>query len=218
MEIPAELVVAYAAVREAVPHVIRWAPKLRDFVAGRSQAASAAVVSDAQAMHVRAQADATSSAAWAAFAAELKADRERERQEHAKERERERLEHEQARERERREMTSRLARVEAAEADCQERADRIEAEAKARNDALRTELLEAVRRVQGRATPSTGYPTLVLAGEPSDSRMDPSATVTPPAGHRLIPPMLPVREDDPDPTPDLPSSLTPSRAKTDPPA
>lgn len=206
MEIPAELVVAYAAAREAFPHVIKFVPKLRDFVAGRSAAASAAVVSDAQAMHVRAQADATASATWAAFAAELKADRDRERQEHAQERERER-----------REMALRLARVEAAEAECQERADRIEREAKARNDALRTEMLEAVRRIQARTTPAAGYPTLVLAGEPVDSRADPSTTVTPPAGHRLVPPMLPVREDDPDPTPDLPSSLTPSRAKTDPP-
>jgi hypothetical protein len=165
--------------------VIRWAPRLRDIVVGRSQAASAAVVSDAQAMHVRAQADATASATWAALAAELRAEMARERAEHER----------------------RLAMVERAEADCRERADRIEWQAAQTAADLRAEMHAAVLRAHHRATPTHSHSAVISAADPLE---------TPPDGHRLVAPPVPLR-DDPDPTPDLPSSLTPSRAKTDPP-
>ena len=194
MEISAELVAAYVALREAGPHVLRWAPRVRDFVAGRAAATSAAVVSDAQAVHLRAQAhavdvqaDAQASATWATMNASLLA---------------------------------RLDKVERAEKECQDRATAIErraeerekvlrAEAAAEAQALRTELLAAVVRAHQRATPSYGHSTVTVPADP--------LAETPPDGHRLVAPPVPLR-DDPDPTPDLPSSLTPSRAKTDPPA
>ena len=73
----------------------------------------------------------------------------------------------------------------------------------------RREVREVLARVGVRPTPTHWHSTVTTA-------LDPLAE-TPPDGHRLVAPPVPLR-DDPDPTPDLPSSLTPSRAKTDPPA
>lgn len=111
----------------------------------------------------------------------------------------------------------------AAEAACLERADalaraleagneRAEALARALDEeriTRRSEVRAVLARVGVRPTPSTGHSTVIAP-------IDPLAE-TPPDGHRLVAPAIP-RRDDPDPTPDLPSSLTPSRAKTDPPA
>lgn len=189
MDVPAEVVAAILVLREGWPHVMKWAPRLRDFVAGRSAAASAAVVSDAQAAQLRAQAhvldvqaDAKASAVWARLNAST---------------------------------IARLEKVEKAEQECQDRAARLErdwearekmlrAEALKMGQELRQEMVEAVRRVQARATPRPGYTTLA----------DPMET--PKEGNRLSAPALPSLEIE-DPTPDLQVSVTPSRAKTDPP-
>jgi hypothetical protein len=97
----------------------------------------------------------------------------------------------------------------AAEAACLERAEALARALEEERVVRRSEVRAVLARVGVRPTPSTGYSTVTAP-------IDPLAE-TPPDGHRLIPPAIP-RRDDPDPTPDLPSSLTPSRAKTDPPA
>lgn len=212
MELPAEWFAAYVALRETWPHMLRWAPKIKDFVSGRQAAAAAAAVNDAQAVHLRAQAravdvqavvsnaqaahlraqahavdvqaDAQASATWAALNASL---------------------------------IGRLEKVEKAEKECQDRATAIERraeerervlrkEAAAEHRALRAEMAEALVRAHQRATPRP--PGLRTVLDPLE---------TPPDGHRLSAPSLPTREDT-DPTPDLHTSVTPSRAKTDPPS
>lgn len=190
MDVSAEVVAAILVFREGLPHIMKWAPRLRDFVASRSAAASAAVVSDAQAAQLRAQAhvldvqaDAKASAVWARLNASV---------------------------------IARLEKVEKAEKECQDRAARLEREGREREKALRAEaiqmsqelrqeMVEAVRRVQARATPRPGYTTTLA---------DPMET--PKEGNRLSAPALPSLEIE-DPTPDLQVSVTPSRAKTDPP-
>ena len=96
----------------------------------------------------------------------------------------------------------------AAEAACLERAEALARALETERVTRRREVREVLARVGVRPTPSMGHSTATTA-------LDPLAE-TPPDGHRLVAPPVPLR-DDPDPTPDLPSSLTPSRAKTDPP-
>ncbi len=97
----------------------------------------------------------------------------------------------------------------AAEAACVERAEQLARELQIERTTRQREVREVLARVGVRPTPTHGHSTVTTA-------LDPLAE-TPPDGHRLVAPTIPLR-DDPDPTPDLPSSLTPSRAKTDPPA
>lgn len=187
MDLPAEAVLAYATIREALPHVIKAVPKLRDMIAGHTAAQSAKVVSDAQAAVHRANADATTSAAWAEFAAVLREERAREYEAHEAQRERERLTYE-----------ARIRAVEAAERECQKRADSIERKARQDVEDLRVEFFDALRRAHGRATPSSGHSVVV---EPAD----PSAAVTPPLGHRLVPEPIPrLPSQDPENTDSLP--------------
>lgn len=112
-----------------------------------------------------------------------------------------------------RQMGADMARIaresRAAEAACLERAEALARALETERVTRRREVREVLARVGVRPTPSMAHSTVTAA-------VDPLAE-TPPDGHRLVAPTIPVR-DDPDPTPDLPSSLTPSRAKTDPPA
>ena len=75
-------------------------------------------------------------------------------------------------------------------------------------DLLRT-VTALAKRVGG--TPPAGHSTITAPldplAEPRDSRADPASLTTPPAGHRLSAPSVP--RDDPEPTPDLHTSVTP---------
>lgn len=96
----------------------------------------------------------------------------------------------------------------AAEAACLERADALARALDEERVTRRREVREVLARVGVRPTPSMGHSTVTAAIGP--------LAETPPDGHRLVAPTIPVR-DDPDPTPDLPESVTPSTARTDPP-
>lgn len=156
MDLPAEVVAIYVALREAGPHVIRWAPKLRDAITGQRAASAAAAVNDAQARQIRAQADATVSAAWETFAATQSADYER-----------------------------RLQVVERAEAECRERADRLEREGEAREKRLREEfrreLRDALSTRARRAypTPSSGHSAVTVPADPLETPPDGSRLSAP---------------------------------------
>lgn len=179
LQLPAELVAIYIALREAGPHVIKWAPKIRDAITGQRTASAAAAVSDAQAQQIRAQADATVSAAWATLAATQSADYER-----------------------------RLQVVERAEAECRERADKLEKQAQAIEKRLREEFQAELRvALHTRArraypTPSSGHSTVTAPIDPLETPPDGHRLSAPNL------PALPAREDT-DPTPDLHASVTP---------
>ena len=87
-----------------------------------------------------------------------------------------------------------------AEAECQARASALADEIERVRRETRDEMHALISRVRTyHPTPRTGTSTLTAAVDPLE---------TPPDGHRLVAPTLPVRED-PDPTPDLHDSVTP---------
>lgn len=174
----------YAALREALPQMIRHIPALASRLLGRRAQDASARLTEAQAREAETRAEATSAATWAALTAELRSDLA--------------------------DTRARVSLVEVSDAECREGRVRDRAECQREYAALRDEnhrtrqlVSELAQRLGARSTPSSEHSTMTEAVDPLAQTPRAGGTRVP-----LEPPAVPGAEDS-DPTPDLHASKTP---------